>query len=134
MKTESPHGHNRYSVRGRLLLDGRLVAGALVVEGDRIVEVRTDAVGELPGPRLAAEIVSPGLIDLQCNGAFGFEVGADAGALRALAARLPSTGVATFLPTVVSALPAHYRAVAAALAAVEVGDAGGAPWAHAAGL
>jgi N-acetylglucosamine-6-phosphate deacetylase len=134
MKTESPHGHNRYSVRGRLLLDGRLVAGALVVEGDRIVEVRTDAVGELPGPRLAAEIVSPGLIDLQCNGAFGFEVGADAGALRALAARLPSTGVTTFLPTVVSALPSHYRAVAAALAAVEVGDAGGAPRAHAAGL
>src|SRR5580704_7715829 len=116
MNTESPHGHNRYSVTARLLLDGRLVPGALVVEGDRIVEVRTDAVGELPGPRLEAEIVSPGLIDLQCNGAFGFEVGGDAEALRALAARLPSTGVTTFLPTVVSALPAHYRSVAAALA------------------
>ncbi|HEX3902777.1 MAG TPA: N-acetylglucosamine-6-phosphate deacetylase [Polyangia bacterium] len=134
MKTESAHGHNRYSVTGRLLLDGRLVPGALVVEGERIVEVRTDAVGELPGPRLDADLVSPGLIDLQCNGGFGLEVGGDAAALRALAARLPSTGVTTFLPTVVSALPAHYRAVAAALAAFEFGVESAAPRAQAAGL
>jgi len=134
MKTESPHGHNRYSVTGRLLLAGRLVPGALVVEGDRIVEVRTDAVGELPGPRLAAELVSPGLIDLQCNGAFGLEVGGDAEALRALAARLPSTGVTTFLPTVVSGRAKHYRSVAAALAAVELGDTGAGPGAQMAGL
>ena len=133
MKTESPDGHNRYSVTGRLLLDGRLVSGALVVDGDRIVEVRTDAVGELPGRRLHAEIVSPGLIDLQCNGGFGFEVGGDAAALRGLAARLPSTGVTTFLPTVISARAADYRAVAAALAAVELGEAGP-PRAQAAGL
>src|SRR5450755_1716862 len=134
MKTESPHGHNRYSVTGRLLLDGRLLRGALVVEGDRIVEVRTDAVGELPGPRLDAEIVSPGLIDLQCNGGFGFEVGGDAEALRGLSARLPSTGVTTFLPSVVSARPPHYRAVAAALAAVEFGEASAPPRAQLAGL
>jgi N-acetylglucosamine-6-phosphate deacetylase len=134
MKTESPHGHNRYSVTGRLLLDGRLVPGAIVVDGDRIVEVRTGGTGELPGPRLEAAIVSPGLIDLQCNGGFGFEVGGDAEALRGLAARLPSTGVTTFLPTVVSARAAGYRAAAAALAAVEPVETGGAPRAHAAGL
>ena len=134
MKTESPHAHNRYSVTGRLLLDGRLVPGALVVDGDRIVEVRTDAVGELPGRRLDAEIVSPGLIDLQCNGGFGFEVGGDAEALRGLAAHLPSTGVTTFLPTVISARAADYRAAAAALAAVEFGEASAPPRAQAAGL
>ncbi|HLK89591.1 MAG TPA: N-acetylglucosamine-6-phosphate deacetylase [Polyangia bacterium] len=116
MKTESPQGHNRFSVRGRLLLDGRLVEGALVVEGDRIVEVRTDAAGELPAPHLQAAIVSPGLVDLQCNGAFGFEVGGSATALRALAERLPSTGVTAFLPAVVSATAAHYRDTAAAFA------------------
>jgi N-acetylglucosamine-6-phosphate deacetylase len=116
MKTESPQPHNRFSVTGRLLLEGRLVDGALVVEGDRIVEVRTDAVGELPAPRLDAAVVSPGLIDLQCNGAFGFEVGGSATALRALAERLPSTGVTTFLPAIVSAPPAHYRDTAAAFA------------------
>jgi N-acetylglucosamine-6-phosphate deacetylase len=134
MKTESPHGHNRYSVTGRLLLDGRLVPGALVIDGNRIVEVRTDAVGELPGRRLDAAIVSPGLIDLQCNGGFGFEVGGDAAALRGLAARLPSTGATAFLPSVVSALPASYRAVAAALEAVDPAGAATAPSAQAAGL
>jgi N-acetylglucosamine-6-phosphate deacetylase len=111
------------------LLDGRLVAGALVVEGERIVEVRTDAAGELPGPRLDASIVSPGLIDLQCNGAFGFEVGASATALKALAERLPATGVTTFLPAVVSAAPDHYRAAAAAFDAARA-----APGASAIGL
>jgi N-acetylglucosamine-6-phosphate deacetylase len=117
MKTESPSGHNRFSVSGRLLVGARFVDGALVVEGDRIVEVRTDPAGALPEPRLAASMVSPGLVDLQCNGAFGLEVGGDAAALRALAARLPATGVTTFLPTVVSATAAHYRATAAAFAA-----------------
>jgi N-acetylglucosamine-6-phosphate deacetylase len=134
MKTESPHGHNRYSVTGQLLLDGRLVSGAVVVDGDRIVEVRTSGIGELPGPRLEAALLSPGLIDLQCNGGFGFEVGGEAEALRGLAARLPSTGVTTFLPTVVSAGAADYRAVAAALAAVEFGGAPAKPRAQAAGL
>jgi N-acetylglucosamine-6-phosphate deacetylase len=127
MKTESPGGHNRFSVTGRLLIAGRLVPGALVVDGDRIVEARigrADAAGVLPEPRLDGDIVSPGLVDLQCNGAFGLEVGADGGALRTLASRLPATGVTTFLPTVVSASAAQYRAVAAALAAVR--DAPGA--------
>jgi len=126
MKTESPRGHNRFAVTGRLLVDGRLVPGALVVEGERIVEVRTGAAGELPSPRLDAAIVSPGLIDLQCNGAFGFEVGGDAAALRALGARLPSTGVTSFLPSIVSAAPAHYRAVAIAFATARTGP-GAAP-------
>ena len=97
----------RRAVAGRLLVDGQLVPGAVVVDGDRIVEVRVGErhVGALPAPRLDAEIVSPGLVDLQVNGGFGLEVGGDAAALRALAARLPSTGVTTFLPTVVSAAP-----------------------------
>ena len=67
--------------------------------------------GPLPAPRLDADIVSPGLVDLQVNGAFGLEVGGDPGALRALAAQLPSTGVTTFLPTAVSSGAADYRAL-----------------------
>ena len=118
--TESPAGHNRdgavAAVVGRLLIDGRLVKGAVVVERGRIVDVRIGDAGSLPSPRLDAEIVSPGLVDLQVNGGFGLEVGADAGALRALAARLPSTGVTTFLPTAVSSRAAEYRALAAAFA------------------
>jgi N-acetylglucosamine-6-phosphate deacetylase len=134
--TESPAAHNRdgavSAVTGRLLVDGNLVRGALLVERGRIVEVRLGNLGEvgaLPSPRFDAEIVSPGLVDLQVNGGFGLEVGADAGALRALAARLPSTGVTTFLPTVVSVSADEYRGVASALAATR-----GAPGARLPGL
>ncbi|MFL5306783.1 MAG: N-acetylglucosamine-6-phosphate deacetylase [Polyangia bacterium] len=129
MKTESPRGHNRFSVAGRLLVAGRLVEGAAIVDGEQIVEVRESPVGTLPEPRLSAEIVSPGLVDLQCNGGFGVEVGGDAAALRELARRLPATGVTTFLPTLVSAGPAAYRAAAAAWAAAR-----GAPGAAMPGL
>src|SRR5690242_10551331 len=122
--TESPATHNQAggvaAVAGRLLVDGNLIRGAVVVERGRIVDVRlgdVGNVGQLPSPRLDAEIVSPGLVDLQVNGGFGLEVGGDAAALRMLAARLPSTGVTTFLPTVVSGGAADYRAVAAAFAA-----------------
>jgi N-acetylglucosamine-6-phosphate deacetylase len=122
MKTESPGSHNRYAVTGRLLVDGRLAPGALVVDGGRIVEVRTGTSPDaLPEPRIEAEIVSPGLVDLQVNGGFGVEVGGDAALLRTLATRLPATGVTTFLPTVVSGDAASYRGVAAALAAARVG-------------
>ncbi|HXJ23520.1 MAG TPA: N-acetylglucosamine-6-phosphate deacetylase [Polyangia bacterium] len=125
MKTESPQPHNRFSVAGRLLLDGRLAEGAVVVDGGRIVEVREGTAGDLPAPRLKAAIVSPGLVDLQCNGAFGLEVGGDPAALAELARRLPSTGVTTFLPTVISADAAAYRAAAAAWGAAR-GAAGAA--------
>src|SRR5262252_4400105 len=118
--TESPAGHNREgavaSVAGRLLVDGKLVKGGLVIERGRIVDVRLGDAGALPSPRLDAEIVSPGLVDLQVNGGFGLEVGGDGAALRALAGRLPSTGVTTFLPTAVSGGAAEYRALVAAFA------------------
>ncbi len=131
--TESPAAHNREgavaSVAGRLLVDGNLVKGALVIERGRIVDVRFGDVGPLPSPRLDAEIVSPGLVDLQVNGGFGLEIGGDGRALRALAGRLPSTGVTTFLPTAVSSGPADYRALGAALA-----DARGAAGARMPGL
>jgi N-acetylglucosamine-6-phosphate deacetylase len=129
MKTESPRGHNRFSVAGQLLRDGRLAEGAVIVEGGRIVEVRQGAAGALPEPCWQAPIVSPGLVDLQCNGGFGLEVGGDPDALRALARRLPATGVTTFLPALVSAGPQAYQAAAAAWA-----QACGAPGADMPGL
>jgi N-acetylglucosamine-6-phosphate deacetylase len=107
-----------FSVRGRLLLDGRLTPGVVVVEDGDIVEVRTgDLASNIPEPVHHAHYVSPGLIDLQVNGAFGHEVGGDPAALAALAAALPRTGVTSFLPTLVSGPADSYRAGAAALRA-----------------
>jgi N-acetylglucosamine-6-phosphate deacetylase len=95
-----------FAVRGRLVLDGRLVPGTIVVEGSEIKAVLSGDVrtGDLPEIVHEASVVSPGLIDLQVNGAFGVEVGTSADALRHLAAQLPSTGVTGFLPTLVSSL------------------------------
>jgi N-acetylglucosamine-6-phosphate deacetylase len=105
------------ALRGRLLIGGALVRGAVVMQGGLISEVVLEAqlaAGRLPARVLEAGIITPGLIDLQVNGGFGLEVGADAGALRALAARLPSTGVTAFLPTLISRTPAQYRTAFAA--------------------
>jgi N-acetylglucosamine-6-phosphate deacetylase len=133
MRTESRGSDNpgvSFSVRGRLLLDGRLTLGVVIVKDGRIAEVRTgDLDSNIPTPVRNAHLVSPGLIDLQVNGAFGHEVGADAQALRALAAGLPATGVTSFLPTLVSGSAKDYRAGAAALRA-----AGQAPGARRLGL
>jgi N-acetylglucosamine-6-phosphate deacetylase len=105
-------------VRGRLLLDGRITQGVVVVQNGRIIEVRTgDLSSNIPRPVQNAAYVSPGLIDLQINGAFGHEVGGDAQALAGLAAALPATGVTSFLPTLVSGTVEAYRAGAAALRA-----------------
>jgi N-acetylglucosamine-6-phosphate deacetylase len=109
---------NVFSVRGRLLLDGRISQGVIVVGGGRIIEVRTgDLASNVPAPVRSAYYVSPGLIDLQLNGAFGHEVGGDAAELSALAAALPATGVTSFLPTLVSGPPEAYLAAAGALRA-----------------
>jgi N-acetylglucosamine-6-phosphate deacetylase len=93
---------------GRLLLDGELVPGSIAIAGDRIVAV--DRLPDAP----AEPIIAPGFIDLQVNGGWGFEAGSDPEAIRAIAARLPETGVTAWLPTVISspaaAYPAYFRA------------------------
>jgi len=121
---------NVFTLRGRLLVEGALAPGAAIVDGDAgtIAEVRLGgrgALGELPAPVIDAEVVSPGLVDLQVNGGFGYEVGGDPQALRSLAARLPAAGVTTFLPTVISGTAAAYRAAAGALAAAQGAGPGG---------
>ncbi len=102
----------RYAVRGRLLVGHQLEPGAVVVEGGRIAEILcAPRAGDLPGPVMDADIVAPGLVDLQVNGAFGVEVGEDPAALRQLATRLPETGVTAFLPTVITSPAAAYRRI-----------------------
>jgi N-acetylglucosamine-6-phosphate deacetylase len=120
----------RYAIVGRLLLGNELAPGAVVVEAGRIAEVLRDPRTEqLPEQVVIADIVAPGLIDLQVNGGFGHEVGDDPEAIRRLAARLPETGVTAFLPTVVSAPADFYRRLADAFA-----DARGAAGARPLGL
>jgi len=53
-----------------------------------------------PGNEL---ILSPGFIDLQVNGGWGYDFTADPSSIWEVGARLPATGVTTFLPTIVTA-------------------------------
>ena len=89
-----------------LLLDGALSGpAAVVIEGDRIVEVR-DGRPAASNDHLALGegILSPGLIDLQVNGAFGIDfIAAEAGDWETIAATFPATGVTSFQPTFTTA-------------------------------
>jgi N-acetylglucosamine-6-phosphate deacetylase len=101
---DMPHPPPSFAVLGRLV-DGGIDAGetAVVIDAGRVAARHPIASGApLPTVRFGAPIVSPGFVDLQVNGGFGFEVGEDADALVALAGRLPETGVTLFLPTLVS--------------------------------
>ena len=105
-------------LRGELLIEGRLVRGALAIEGARIAEVILGAPADQLGPRgervVDAAIVAPGFIDLQVNGGFGLDVAEDgAAAVERLCHALPSTGVTSFLPTLVSSAAEVYSRAAA---------------------
>lgn len=114
-----------FALRGMVAIGGRLEAGAVVVEQERIAQVlRAPRDGELPARVIDTSIIAPGLIDLQVNGGFGVEIGADPEALRELARRLPETGVSAYLPTLISSPAAAYRPAFDAFAAAR--DAPGA--------
>ena len=80
---------------------------AVLIEREQIValgsadEVRCPAGAErLDGSGLR---LAPGFIDLQFNGAFGFDFTATPGSIWDVGAKLPRYGVTTFLPTIITA-------------------------------
>lgn len=86
------------SLRGRLLVDGKLLTGTLSWEGERIATVLTE--GEIGGADLP--VVAPGFIDLHVHGFGGFDPLEDiAGMARALAL----AGTTAFQPTLFPGRP-----------------------------
>jgi N-acetylglucosamine-6-phosphate deacetylase len=93
-----------------LVLPDRVATGeTLVVEGERIVDV-------VSGLRLTAGdrevrysrdglFILPGFVDVHVHGAVGIDVLDGAGAVAALAARLPRWGVTAFCPTSIACDP-----------------------------
>lgn len=74
---------------------------ALEVADGRVVAISLgDAVAD------PVDVLVPGLVDLQVNGGWGIDLTSRPEGLWELAARLPSTGVTAFLPTLVSTSPA----------------------------
>lgn len=98
-----------FAVRGKLLLGTHLEEGTLVVEDGLLTNVHRGHIrdGNLPETVIDAAIISPGLIDLQVNGAYGREVTANPDDIDDISRNLLSTGCTAWLPTVVTA-PAEF--------------------------
>jgi N-acetylglucosamine-6-phosphate deacetylase len=99
---------------------GRTIVGpaSVRIRDGRIVEVITGP------PPAGAEVLTdglltPGLVDVQVNGAVGVDFAeVDPDGMRAVAGALPSTGVTRFLPTLITApVPVALRQARAVLAA-----------------
>src|ERR671913_1567440 len=100
-----------YALVGQTLTTSGPTRAAVVVREGRIVNLeRSPRPEDLPeDSREFTGLLCPGFIDLQINGAFGADIGPDAEAIRTLVAKLPTTGVTSFLPTLISSPPERYE-------------------------
>ena len=101
----------------QLVLPDRILSpGTLVIDGDRIAEIRPGAApGATAGSRASppfafhGHCVIPGFIDVHVHGVDGVD-SLDAGeAIGAIAAKLPRYGVTAFCPTTVACAPGALR-------------------------
>ncbi len=106
-----------YALVGEVLIAESPTRAAVVIRDGKIdALLREPGSGDLPRNRREfAGLLCPGFVDLQINGAFGADLGTDPEAIRTLAARLPATGVTSFLPTLISSPPERYETFLAAL-------------------
>lgn len=99
---------------GSALVDGRLERVDVVTRGGRITALVGDVarcdvdVATIELVDCTSQIVAPGFIDLQCNGAAGVDLTREPGRILDVARALPCFGVTSFLPTVVTS-PATSR-------------------------
>lgn len=83
-----------------LLPDGQIQEMTVFCAGDTIARLSP---GRDPGADLFVEgTLIPGLIDLQVNGAYGYDFTSDAAGILPVADRLPECGVTAFQPTIIT--------------------------------
>lgn len=85
---------------GQMLLSDGFSEATVRIEQGVIVRIT-------PGLDRSADIltsgyIAPGFIDLQVNGAYGSDFSTDGRTVAEVAARLPETGVTSFLPTIIT--------------------------------
>ncbi|HEY4020356.1 MAG TPA: N-acetylglucosamine-6-phosphate deacetylase [Pseudonocardiaceae bacterium] len=90
----------------RALVDRAITGPAYVrVHNGQIVEVGTGRGADSTSAEVfESGLLTPGLVDIQVNGAFGIDFAeADEQGMRLVATSLPGTGVTSFLPTLITA-------------------------------
>ena len=82
-----------------LVVDDRLRRGDLVVDDGLIVEISFDVADTARtsgSVDCGGLVLSPGFVDLQCNGAFGADITTDPMSIEMIAEALPRFGVTSF--------------------------------------
>ena len=98
-----------WAIVGRLVRHlGQLEHGAVVISEGRIATVLPAPPPRVPVIDVGENIVAPGLIDLQLNGAFGHDFTLDPATVRPVAEGLPQYGCTAFLPTLITSPLATY--------------------------
>ena len=96
-----------------LVLPDRMVSpGTIVIDGARIVDIRSGAAGgghSHPPFAFYNHYIVPGFIDVHVHGVDGVDVLDDADSVRTVAAALPRYGVTAFCPTTVACTPEALR-------------------------
>lgn len=85
---------------------GQIIPSSLILKNGRIVSINK---GESADADLTTTgVIAPGFIDLQVNGAYGYDFTDSPQSIASVADRLPETGVTAFLPTrITSALETY---------------------------
>ena len=94
-----------------VLPDRMLSPGTLVIDGDRIVDIRADTAAGHGSALFHGHYIVPGFIDVHVHGVESVDVLDGANAIARIARRLPRYGVTGFCPTTVACAPAALRDV-----------------------
>ncbi|WP_162924399.1 N-acetylglucosamine-6-phosphate deacetylase [Rubrobacter indicoceani] len=108
------------ALKGRVVTDYEVWDdGVVLVRDGTIYDVLPDR-SSLPVDVQAHDygeaLILPGFVDLQVNGAFGTDVATDPDGLAKLSGKLLSTGVTSYLPTVITSPVSRYEEVLPVLA------------------
>jgi N-acetylglucosamine-6-phosphate deacetylase len=89
-----------FSISGKALLEEGIAEATIQVSGASIAAVTRGI--DARADYSVAGWIAPGFIDLQINGGFGFDFTQNPDSVAKVAARLVSTGVTAFLPTLIT--------------------------------
>lgn len=114
---------SRLVLSGRTILpDAKIGEMTLMVEQGVITRVvqGVDSSADL----VTRGYIAPGFVDLQVNGAYGLDLTTDGGGVAGVAARLPETGVTSFLPTLITSPFAGYSELVSDVRRASLGATG----------